>query len=516
MSTFPRLNRASVGAVAALVLLLATALTTAALAKKPPPPPPPPPSTTPTFMKNYADVVSGVEASATPEDVQPTADGGTLALSGVPSPAGVFVSWLTKLDTTGAIQWQEEVGCLSTPPGDYSEGASLQPTKDGAWIVAGSTIGCGSGAVCPATSGVTCGLVEKITLAGAVVFARAYAIGARGTTFAAIRPTGDGGFVVAGSVKDDSGTLDGLVASLDGNGHVLWATRYPPPSSFQAADFESVAPASDGGAVAVGRLTANGRFSLSVVELDASGNLLAQHAYNNVAGGSPTSSVQPLSIIQTHDSGYAVAGTFNSTTGAGTCCSGPLFLKLDAQGAIQLQQAYEGGVYCFFNGLGEQCNSIGGIAYAVQQNKDGGFVLAGASNIEMRDGTPLEPWLARADASGALIWEENDYRVNPQTGRPLSEYFAGVATTSTGFFALGATENYSNGQGELLGVSTDGDGHVSLACADEHSTALLAAADPGLVDLAPQGVAVTGTAASESGAPVQTLATGGAASASQC
>lgn len=98
----------------------------------------------------------------------------------------------------------------------------------------------------------------------------------------------------------------------------------------------------------------------------------------------------------------------------------------------------------------------------------------------------------------------------------MSEYFAGVATTSTGFFALGATENYSNGQGELLGVSTDGDGHVSLTCADEHSTALLAAADPGLVDLAPQGVAVTGTAASESAAPVQTLATGGTASASQC
>lgn len=515
MSPFPRPIRASVTAVAALVLLLAAAATSAAAAKKPPPPPPPP-STTPTFMKNYADVVSGVEASATPEDVQPTADGGTLALSGVPSPAGVFVSWLTKLDSTGAIQWQEEVGCLSTPPGDYSQGASLQPTKDGAWIFAGSTIGCGSGAVCPATSGTTCGLIEKITATGAVVFARAYAIGARDTTFAGIQPTGSGGFVVAGSVTDASGTIGGLVTSLDGDGHVQWATTYAPPSSFQAADFASVAPTPDGGAVAVGRLTANGRFSLSVVELDASGHLLSQHAYNNVAGGSPISSVQPLSIIQTHDGGYAVAGTFNSTTGAGTCCSGPLLLKLDAQGGIQLQHAYEGGVYCFSSGLGEQCNSIGGIAYAVRQNKDGGFVLAGASNIEMRDGTPLEPWLARVDASGALIWQENDYRVNPQTGRPLSEYFAGVATTSTGFFALGATDNYSNGQGELLGVSTDGDGHVSLTCADEHSSALLAPADPGLVDLVPQGSTVAGTAASESAAPVQTLATGGTGSAPQC
>ena len=496
--------------------LLASAPGASAASGKKPHPPPPAPSTTTTFIKNYADIVNGVEASSTPVDVQPTPDGGTIGLSLVPSPTGVGVDWLTKLSNIGGIQWQEEVGCLSTAPGDYSDGVSLQLTKDGGYIIAGATIGCGSGAHCPVTSGITCGLVEKLTSTGAVSFAHVYDLGPEGTSLHAIRQTGDGGYVVAGSETDLSGTIDGLVVKLDVNGSAIWQSRYVPSSAFQAADFAFVTPASDGGVVAAGRLTANNRFSLSVVEFDANGNLVWQHAYNNVTDGSPSSSVQPLSIITTHDGGYAIAGTFNSTTFPGTCCSGPLLLKLDPTGAIEFQQAYEGGVYCFFNGFGEQCTSIGGVAYAVQQNKDGGFIIAGASNIEMTDGTPLEPWLARVDASGDLTWQENDFRVNPQTGRPLSENFAGVAITSTGFFALGATENDANGDGELLGVSTDSDGHVATACSDEHSTALLSATNPGLVDLMPGLVAVTGPAWVSVGAPVQTLLTGGTASSSQC
>ena len=485
-------------------------------AKKPPPPPPPSPSpsTTSTFIKNYADVVSGVEADATPEDVQPTADGGTITLASVPSPSGVLVNWLTKLSDIGGIQWQEELGCLSTPPGDYSIGVSLEGTKDGGYIVAGGTVGCGSGASCPATSGSTCGLVEKLTSTGAVSWAKVYNVGATGTSFNAILETVDGGYIATGSETSADG-IGGLVVKLDGTGNVVWHSQVGPSSSTQV-DFASIAQASDGGFVAAGRLTTNSRFTLAVVKFGAAGTLLWERAYNNVTNGTPTSSVQPFSIIASRDGGYAVAGTWNSTTGPGTCCSGPLLLKLDSQGTIEFQRAYEGGVYCFFNGYSETCTSIGGIASALQQTKDGGFILAGASNIEMADGVPLEPWLARVDSAGQLVWQENDYRVNPQTGRPLSENFAGVTITNTGFFALGSTENLSNGRGELLGVSTDSDGHVALSCSDEHSTALLSAADPGLVEVPPQLTATTASSAGQSAAPVTTLATSGTTTAPQC
>ena len=424
------------------------------------------------------------------------------------------MNWLTKLSDIGGIEWQEELGCLSTPPGAYSIGVSLQGTKDGGYVVAGATIGCGSGLNCPAASGTTCGLVEKLTSTGAVSWSRVYSLGVVGTSFKSIRQTTDGGYIAAGSETDANG-IGGLVVKLDATGSVVWHSEYGPSSTFQV-DFASVTPAPDGGFVAAGRLTTNSRFTLSLVEFDANGNLVWQHAYNNVSNGSPSSSVQPLSIIASRDGGYAVAGTWNSTSGPGTCCSGPLLVKLDSQGKVQFQQAYEGGVYCFFNGFSETCTSIGGIASAVQQTKDGGFILAGASNIEMADGAPLEPWLARVDSSGQPIWQENDYRVNPQTGRPLSENFAGLAITNTGFFALGSTENLSNGRGELLGVATDSDGHVALSCSDEHSTALLSAADPGLVEISPQLTVATAAAAGLSVAPVTTLATSGTATASQC
>lgn len=500
-----------------LLLAAAVALATPAIgaaAKKPPPPPAPPPtSTTTAFIKNFADIVNGVEASATPVDVQPTADGGSITLALVPSPSSVGVSWVTKVSSTGAIQWQEEVGCLATPPGDYSDGASLQGTKDGGYVIAGGTIGCGGGGNCPATSGASCGLVEKLTSSGAVSWARVYSIGADETSFHGVRETPDGGFIAVGSATDASRNNAGLIAKLDASGNLLWQSQYTSPSS-SPTEFESVALASDGGYVATGRVYAAG-YTLTAVEFTATGGLVWQHAYNNLTNGSPSSSVQPLAISSTRDGGYAIAGTWNSTTGPGTCCSGPLLLKLDTQGSIQWQQAYEGGVYCFAT-VFEQCVSIGGIAYGLQQTKDGGFVLAGASNIEMADGAPLEPWLARVDANGQLIWQENDYRVNPQTGRPLSENFAGIAITGDQFFAIGATENLSNGAGELLGVATDGDGHVALSCADEHSTALLSAADPGLVDIGALGVSTTSVVAGQSVAPVQTLATGGTASPSQC
>ena len=85
-------------------------------------------STTSTFVKDYANVVNGVQYDLYPADVQATPDGGSIALATTyaPSPSGARtgpgVSWLQKTNAFGAPQWQEEVGCLSTPPGAYSDG----------------------------------------------------------------------------------------------------------------------------------------------------------------------------------------------------------------------------------------------------------------------------------------------------------------------------------------------------------------------------------------------------------
>src|SRR5262245_44366648 len=163
------------------VIVVAVLLTAASAAAKKKPPPPPGggvPSTTSTFVKNYANVVDGTAYDLTPEDVEATSDGGSIALAITRAVSGVGVGWLAKANAVGAPQWQEEIGCFDTPPGDYSDALSVQPTGDGGYVLAGGTLGCGSGSVCPATSGIQCGLVEKVDGTGRVVWARAYSAAA--------------------------------------------------------------------------------------------------------------------------------------------------------------------------------------------------------------------------------------------------------------------------------------------------------------------------------------------------
>src|SRR5436305_5748319 len=95
-------------------------------------------STTSTYVENYANVLNGVQYQLTPADVQATPDGGSISLAITQSATnGVGVAWLLKTSAVGGPQWQEEVGCLNTPPGDYSDALSLRLTSDGGYVLGG-------------------------------------------------------------------------------------------------------------------------------------------------------------------------------------------------------------------------------------------------------------------------------------------------------------------------------------------------------------------------------------------
>jgi hypothetical protein len=479
-------------------------------------------STTSTYVKNYANVVNGVHYDLSPSAVQATPDGGaiTLATSYAPSPSGIGtgpgVSWLLKTSSVGAPQWQEEVGCLSTPPGDYSDNLSLQLTSDGGYVVAGGTIGCGSGTDCPALSGTQCGLVEKLDAAGKLEWARVYAVGANGTEFDAIAPTSDGGFVAAGSATDANHDLGGLVVKLDGAGNVQWQRVLGPTGNDQVY-LHDVHQTADGGYIAAGQLhdgsTTNTGAPLEsalAVKLDASGNVSWLHAYNSVgSGGGITATTHAFSIVQTADGGYAIGG--NLGTPASLSPRGALLLRLDPNGSIRSQTAYSGGVYCLDT---ETCTTIDGVVNSVHQTADGGFILAGDADLIQAGEPGPVPWLAKVDSSGALVWQEQDYQSLASTGAALSEDFASSTLTGVGPLAVGRTENYSNGLGEVLGVQTNGSGTVP-SCSQVHTGSPLSATDPGLTELTPN-VTATAPAGSQSVAPVQLLVTSSTATAAQC
>lgn len=485
-------------------------------------------STTSTYVKDYANVVNGVQYDLFPGDVQATPDGGSIALATTyaPSPSGSGtgpgVSWLLKTNSVGAPQWQEEVGCPGTPPGAYSDDLSLQLTSDGGYVVAGGTIGCGSGNDCPALSGIQCGLIERLDASGGLEWARVFDVGADGTEFDAIASTNDGGFVVAGSATDASHDLGGLVIKLDGMGDVQWQRLLGPTGNDQVY-LHAVRQTSDGGYVAAGQLhdgsaTSSGEplESALAVKLDAAGNVSWLHAYNDVdSSGAVTAATHAFSIVQTADGGYAIGGNWGTASSFfGECCSGALLLQLTPTGSIRSQTAYSGGLYCFDNGYSEICTSIGGVIYSLHQTPDGGFVLAGDANLKLQDEAPIVPWLAKVDGSGGIAWQEQDYQVLPSTGRPLSEEFDSSALTPVGPRAVGRTENYTNGLGELLGVQTDANGAVA-ACSQVHPGSPLAPSNPALAELSPS-VTATAPSGSQSFSPAETLATTATATPAQC
>ena len=484
-------------------------------------------STTSTYVKNYANVVNGVQYDVFPVDEQATPDGGAVSLSNTyaPSPSGTGtgpgVSWLLKTSAVGAPQWEEEVGCQNTPPGAYSDTLSLQPTSDGGDVLAGGTIGCGASSDCPFLSGLTCGLIERLDAAGDLEWSRVYSVGVNGTEFDSITPTRDGGFVAVGSATDANHDLGGLVVKLDGAGNVQWQRVLGPTGSSQVY-LHAVRQTSDGGYIAVGQLhdgtTTNYGVELEsalAVKLDAVGNVSWLHAYNDVGSdGKISAALQAFDVVQTADGGYALGGDWGQAPLLGECCSGGLLLRLAPDGSIRSQTAYSGGVYCFDNGYSETCASIGGVIYSLHQTADGGFLLAGDANLELRDEVPLVPWLAKVDSSGAIGWQEQDYQVNSSTGRPLSEDFASSALTPEGLLAVGRTENYGNGLGELLGVQTDANGAVGT-CSQVHPGSPLSPVDPGLTELTPD-ITVAAPPVSQTPAAATTLATSTTATLAQC
>ena len=486
----------------------------ASAVKKPKPSPSPSPSPAPsgTFIKAYAALVNGSQLNLSPLDMQATSDGGSIALAETESATGLGVDWLVKLGSAGVPQWQEQVGCASPQgaPGDYADGVAVQQTADGGYVVAGGTVDCGSGTSCPPLSGRSCALVEKLDSAGKLTWAHAYAAGPDGSALQQVRQTADGGYIAAGSFLNSSQDTGALLLKLDSAGNVQWQRNLGPSGSTQAY-FNTVQQTADGGYVAAGTdytPTTNPASTLVLVaKFSTTGSLTWQHGFTTPGSSTtPTSATHTDAIIQTSDGGYAVAGNWTDPAFNGADPAGALLLKLDASGNLQWQHAYSGGVYCFSNGFSETCANIGATGQSVHQTTDGGYVLAGDSNLEMTDGAPIEPWLAKVDATGNLVWQHLYYQTYAPTGRPLGEDFQGSALAPDGgFLATGPTLNYTAQKDELYAVHTDSSG-LAGTCSDIHPATPLQAINPGLAAVAPSLPLTTATTQAAS-SPINAVAT---------
>ena len=440
-----------------------------------------------TFVAAYGKAIQQVEYALTPESVAATSDGGYIALALTDSPDGFLKNWVLKFNASGRPQWQREVGCASGAPGDYSLSLSTQQLSDGGYILGGGILGCFELYIQRA-------LVEKLDAQGQVVWASAYNAGpTHGSVINQIRQTTDGDYIAVGSVTGADSHLGALIFKLDGAGRVQWQRQLDPAGS-QGAYFNAVQQTADGGYVAIGEYYIVGDSypypnSVLVAAFDPSGNVRWQHGFNNVDdGGSPNGFEHAPAGIQTSDGGYLVVGNWSNTPPGPfpvEDSAGALLLKLDSGGNIEWQKAYNGGIYCYFNGYNTTCVIITALPYSVHQTADGGYVLAGLGQLELLDSVPQVPWMAKVDSEGNLLWQYFYYDVY-STGRPISQYFASSTPTNDGgFMALGFTEkNDPTSIGQLYAVKTDSAGLLAN-CDQLHTATPLHSVDPAMTILSP-------------------------------
>jgi hypothetical protein len=254
--------------------------------------------------------------------------------------AGEFDAWVIKVDANGELLWDRHFGAAAT---DWV--SALVATSDG---------GLALGAYTQDESGGPYDFwVIKLNGDGELLWERRYG-GAATDWSTAITETLDKGLVVVGHTESKgNGGADFWVLKLDADGEPLWDRTFGGPK----LDYASAVTATRDGGIVVGGMTRSvgaGGFDIRVLKLNSSGEVI----WDQTIGGAQNDWVR--AIIQTRDSGYALAG-YTDSQGAGLY--DVWLIKLASDGAILWERTY-----------GDTANEW---ARALVEMPDGGLALAG-------------------------------------------------------------------------------------------------------------------------------------------
>jgi hypothetical protein len=270
-------------------------------------------------------------------------------------------------------------------------------------------------------------LLVKTDAAGNMQWSQMYGTPYFDEAYALIQ-TRDGGYALAGSYSytvpnPDRTYCYGWFVKTDVAGNIEWNQTY-------GGGYEQVfalVQTSDSGYALAGYSGSYGAGSYDfwLIKTDASGNMQWNETYGG--GGDDTA----FALVQASDFGYTLAGRTGSF-GAGSYDF--WMVKTDSQGNMQWNQTYGGA------GWDEAC--------ALVKTSDGGYALAGLANFGYF-------WLVKTDAFGIMQW--NRTYVNTATS---GEAQALVQTTDGGYAMAG----WTNGPGlyDFGFVKTDQNGNVQL------------------------------------------------------
>ncbi|MEW5734292.1 MAG: hypothetical protein AB1921_05535 [Thermodesulfobacteriota bacterium] len=228
--------------------------------------------------------------------------------------AGSADLWLLKLTSDGQISWQKTYG------GPNAETVnSVEEVEGGGYFLAGTTYSFGD------ETGDA--WLLRLDNSGDIVWEKRFA-GASGSYSdhaTAGRPLSDGGFIVAGGeTAVGAGGYDLWVLKLAGDGSIVWQKAYGGSGNDQAYD---IRPTPDGGYLVAGSTTSygNGGYDAWVLKLDADGAISWQETF----GGASTDHAFRAQVVP--EGGFVVVG---STESFGAGGQDIFVLRLDENGDI--------------------------------------------------------------------------------------------------------------------------------------------------------------------------------------
>jgi hypothetical protein len=347
--------------------------------------------------------------------VRQTTDRGYIIVGATESFGAKYIDvYLLKLDAAGNEQWHKTYG------GDnYELGYDIQQTKDGGFIVVGSTGTYGPG-VCAI-------YMLKTDAAGNEQWHKTFGSDEADLAYS-VQQTIDGGYIIAGDTgparkfKDDV-----LLIKTDPSGNEQWSKTFGGSESDQA---KSVQQTKDDGYIIAGN-TDSGQSTTAVyvIKTDAAGN----EQWSKTFGGRYSQFGE--CVVQTEDGAYVIAG-WTDSLGAGD--DDVYIIKTDGNGNPIWQKMIGGKL-------------IDDAAY-IRQTADGGYIIGGKT--ESFGNGYSDVYIIKIDANGDEIWHKT-------FGGSDADYGSCVRQTNDGGYIIaGFTKSSDNDDYDVYVIKTDAYGNA--------------------------------------------------------
>lgn len=312
--------------------------------------------------------------------------------------------------------------------------SDIRPTADGGFVLAGQT-----GYAGQFDSGDL--WIVRTNAAGDTLWSKTYA-GPGIDNGRQVLPTPDGGFMIAGyRTSADGFDRDAWLLRTDSQGDTLWTKTYGGPNTDELGSMVATA---DGGYILTGRTRSFGPAGLDVwiVRTDANGDTLWTQAY----GGPGTDF--GATVAELDDGGFiAVGRRMSFTTGAPDIW----LLRMDSAGDTLWSRLYNGP---YFDWSFDDATDL-------EVTADGGFAIL-ADIDGPSGGTVSNTWLVRTDANGDTLWTQT-YR-----GPGFIEQATDLQLTSEGGFLVSGFRFYDsfNSDAIIMGIGANGDSLWTLTVGD--------------------------------------------------